>query len=124
MRSLEQRPRLSSSSTLPETVTQDLLLKIKDCTTNKIRNTKYKLQRSPLWLFPSSYRHWLLMFRTHLGNIKTTRQCNQFYIYVQNKPEKVRYTQSPASGLMNRAERAKARKTIPPMMVTVRTDIF
>lgn len=61
---------------------------------------------------------------TYTGNIKTTQQCNQYYIYVHSKPEKVQLAQSPASGLMNRAERAKARKTIPPMMVTVRTDIF
>lgn len=60
----------------------------------------------------------------HRGNIKITQQCNQYYIYVQSESERVRYTQSPASGLMKRAERAKARNTIPPMMVTVRTEIF
>lgn len=61
---------------------------------------------------------------SHTEEILKQKQCNQFYIYVHGKPDRVREAQSPASGLMNRAERAKARKTIPPMMVTVRTDIF
>lgn len=25
-----------------------------------------------------------------VGNIKTTQQCNQYYIYVQSKPEKAK----------------------------------
>ena len=44
---------------------------------------------------------------------------NKIYRYIYRKPESLSSNYNPASGLMNRADKANARKTIPPMIVTM-----
>lgn len=43
------------------------------------------------------------------------------YTYIQSETRCPHPIYNPVSGLMNRAEKANARKTIPPMIVTVET---
>lgn len=58
-----------------------------------------------------------LLHRLHSINT-TGRYVNYVSTYLQRKMESLSLQLIPASGLKKRAERAKARKTIPPMIVT------